>query len=542
MNFELTSKYRELIVWFFIFCLLISLPVRFYFLQKYEFETALNKSKASSERTLKLLSRRGKILDRNFQILAEDIPAYEVGIQVNDFSFDPSHISLISKILDIDSKNLKNKLSNKKRKYIVLNHNASQDELNKLKEEKIPGIRSINKYKRSYPEGEILSQVIGLTNFENNGQEGIELSVNKKLSGKDGFKKYVRTNKGEIIETQIIPPNHGQDIQTTLDAKLQYLVYQELKKAFDYYKASSASAILVDLKSKDILAMANYPSFNPNDRRGMNPNLLANRSATDLFEPGSTVKPLAIAGLLQEDVIYKDIIIKTSPGYIEYEGFLTSDFKDYGTLNLSDVISKSSNVAMVKLCDKSNSEEIIKNFYKWGFGKYINEIFISNREGYLPSSADLSAREKVSLCYGYGLQVTLIQLVGAYTALFSNGQFQGLNLISGSYNGNENEIISSEIAEEIKIMLSEAVNKGTGRNALVKNTRIIGKTGTTKRLTNEGYNEKSFNASFIGMAELDDQDYVLGILVRDAKENGEGGGQVAAPVFSKIIKSIQNTL
>jgi len=542
LNFELTSKYRELIVWFFIFCLLISLPVRFYFLQKYEFETALNKSKASSERTLKLLSRRGKILDRNFQILAEDIPAYEVGIQVNDFSFDPSHISLISKILDIDSKNLKNKLSNKKRKYIVLNHNASQDELNKLKEEKIPGIRSIYKYKRSYPEGEILSQVIGLTNFENNGQEGIELSVNKKLSGKDSFKKYVRTNKGEIIETQIIPPNHGQDIQTTLDAKLQYLVYQELKKAFDYYKASSASAILVDLKSKDILAMANYPSFNPNDRRGMNPNLLANRSATDLFEPGSTVKPLAIAGLLQEDVIYKDIIIKTSPGYIEYEGFLTSDFKDYGTLNLSDVISKSSNVAMVKLCDKSNSEEIIKNFYKWGFGKYINEIFISNREGYLPSSADLSAREKVSLCYGYGLQVTLIQLVGAYTALFSNGQFQGLNLISGSYNGNENEIISSEIAEEIKIMLSEAVNNGTGRNALVKNTRIIGKTGTTKRLTNEGYNEKSFNASFIGMAELDDQDYVLGILVRDAKENGEGGGQVAAPVFSKIIKSIQNTL
>jgi len=542
LNFELTSKYRELIVWFFIFCLLISLPVRFYFLQKYEFETALNKSKASSERTLKLLSRRGKILDRNFQVLAEDIPAYEVGIQVNNFSFDPSHISLISKILDIDSKNLKNKLSNKKRKYIVLNHNVSQDELDKLNEEKIPGIRSIYKYKRSYPEGEILSQVIGLTNFENNGQEGIELSVNKKLSGKDGFKKYVRTNRGEIIETQIIPPNHGQDIQTTLDAKLQYLVYQELKKAFDYYKASSASAILVDLKSKDILAMANYPSFNPNDRRGMNPNLLANRSATDLFEPGSTVKPLAIAGLLQEDVIYKDIIIKTSPGYIEYEGFLTSDFKDYGTLNLSDVISKSSNVAMVKLCDKSNSEEIIKNFYKWGFGKYINEIFISNREGYLPSSADLSAREKVSLCYGYGLQVTLIQLVGAYTALFSNGQFRGLNLISGSYNGNENEIISPEIAEEIKIMLSEAVINGTGRNALVKNTRIIGKTGTTKRLTNEGYNEKSFNASFIGMAELDDQDYVLGILVRDAKENGEGGGQVAAPVFSKIIKSIQNTL
>ena len=542
MNFELTSKYRELIVWFFIFCLLVSLPIRFYFLQKYEFDIALDKSKASSERSLKLLSRRGKILDRNFQILAEDIPAYEIGIQINNFSFDPSHISSISKILKIDSQNLKNKLSNKKRQYIVLDHNASQDELNELDEEKIPGLRSISKYKRSYPEGEIISQVVGLTNFENKGQEGIELSVNKKLSGKDGLKKYVRTNKGEIIETNINPPSHGQDVRVTLDVKLQYLVYRELEKAFNYFDASSASAILVDLNSKDILAMANYPSFDPNDRRGMNPALLANRSATDLFEPGSTVKPLALAGLLKEEIIYKDEIIKTSPGYIEYEGFLTSDFKDYGTLSLSEVISKSSNVAMVKLCDKSNPEKIVKNFYQWGFGKYINEIFISNREGYLPSSANLSAREKVSLCYGYGLQVTLIQLVGAYTALFSNGQFQGLNLISDSYNGFEDIVISKEIAMEIKDMLSEAVNTGTGRNALVKNTKIIGKTGTTKISTNQGYTEKSFNASFVGMAELKDKNFVLGILVRDAKENGEGGGQVAAPVFSEIIKSIKNTL
>ena len=361
-------------------------------------------------------------------------------------------------------------------------------------------------------------------------------------SHQDGLKKYVRTNKGEIIETNINPPSHGQDVRVTLDAKLQYLVYRELEKAFNYFDASSASAILVDLNSKDILAMANYPSFDPNDRRGMNPALLANRSATDLFEPGSTVKPLALAGLLKEEIIYKDEIIKTSPGYIEYEGFLTSDFKDYGTLSLSEVISKSSNVAMVKLCDKSNPEKIVKNFYQWGFGKYINEIFISNREGYLPSSANLSEREKVSLCYGYGLQVTLIQLVGAYTALFSNGQFQGLNLISGSYNGFEDIVISEEIAMEIKDMLSEAVNTGTGRNALVKNTKIIGKTGTTKISTNQGYTEKSFNASFVGMAELKDKNFVLGILVRDAKENGEGGGQVAAPVFSEIIKSIKNTL
>ena len=179
-----------------------------------------------------------------------------------------------------------------------MDHNASQDELNELDEEKIPGLRSISKYKRSYPEGEIISQVVGLTNFENKGQEGIELSVNKKLSGKDGLKKYVRTNKGEIIETNINLPSHGQDVRVTLDAKLQYLVYRELEKAFNYFDASSASAILVDLNSKDILAMANYPSFDPNDRRGMNPALLANRSATDLFEPGSTVKPLALAGLL----------------------------------------------------------------------------------------------------------------------------------------------------------------------------------------------------------------------------------------------------
>ena len=406
------------------------------------------------------------------------------------------------------------------------------------------GIGFIEEFRRFYPNGNFAGQLMGYTGIDSQGLEGVENKYESLLVGKETAYIVEKEGMYRTVPLSNIPkkiPNQ-YSLHLTIDTTIQHFAEKALRDGVIKTRADRGSVIMLNSKTGAILAMANYPSFNPNDRRGMNPNLLANRSATDLFEPGSTVKPLALAGLLQEDVIYKDTIVKTSPGYIEYEGFLTSDFKDYGTLNLSDVISKSSNVAMVKLCDKSNSEEIIKNFYKWGFGKYINEIFISNREGYLPSSADLSAREKVSLCYGYGLQVTLIQLVGAYTALFSNGQFQGLNLISGSYNMNENEIISSEIAEEIKIMLSEAVNNGTGRNALVKNTRIIGKTGTTKRLTNQGYNEESFNASFIGMAELDDNDYVLGILVRDAKENGEGGGQVAAPIFSKIIKSIQNTL
>lgn len=541
MNFDLTSKYRELIIWFFVFCLLASLPIRFYFLQKNEFEIALSKSKQSSERSEILLSRRGKILDRNFVTLAEDIPAHEIGIEIRDFSFDPLDISSISKILLFNSEKLKNKLSDKKIKYIVVSHNATQDQLNLLKDLKISGLRSISKYKRSYPEGEVISQVIGLTDFENNGQEGIELSINKKLSGIDGQKRFTRTNKGKVIESTTISPEHGLDVMTTLDSKLQYLVYDQLKIATDFFKASSSSAILVDLKSRDILAIANYPSFDPNNRRGMNPKLLANRAITDLFEPGSTIKPLSLAGLIEEGIVNDDTRVQTSPGYINYKGFVTKDFRDYGLLDLSEIISKSSNVGMIKLCDKAKPDAIVKNLYKWGFGRYMSGIFISTREGYLPNSEKLSDREKVSLCYGYGMQVTLIQLVSAYTALFSNGEDKGLNLISKSFEAFDEKIVSNKTAFKINKMLSNAVELGTGKKALVNNMTVIGKTGTTKRLGINGYTEESYNASFVGNAKFDDKDYVIGILVRDAKENGEGGGQVAAPIFSNILKSIQNT-
>ncbi len=541
MNLDLASKYRELIIWFFVFCLLVSLPIRFYFLQKNEFEIALNKSKQSSERSETLLSRRGKILDRNFVTLAEDIPAYEIGIEIKSFSFDPFHISSIAKILSFNSEKLKNKLSDKKRKYIVVSHNANQDQLNALKALRIVGLRSIAKYKRSYPEGKVISQVIGLTDFENNGQEGIELSINKELSGVNGQKKFIRTNKGKIIESQITPPQHGTDVLTTLDSKLQYLVYEQLEIATDFFKASSASAILVDLKSRDILVIANYPSFDPNNRRNMNPKLLVNRAATDLFEPGSTIKPLSLAGLMEEGIIDDDIKVQTSPGYIDYKGFVTKDFKDYGLLSLSEIISKSSNVGMVKLCDKADTDAVVKNLYNWGFGRYMSGIFISTREGYLPSSKKLSDREKVSLCYGYGMQVTLIQLVSAYTALFSNGEDKGLNLISKSFDVFDEKIVSTNTAFKINKMLSDTVEQGTGRKALVNDINIIGKTGTTKRLGVNGYTEESYNASFVGNAKFDDKDYVIGVLVRDAKENGEGGSQVAAPIFSNILRSIQNT-
>ncbi len=540
MNFELTSKYRELIIWFFIFCLLASLPVRFYFLQKNEYEIALNKSKKISERAETLLSRRGKILDKNLVILAEDIPAYEIGIQVNDFSFNPSDILSISNILLLNLEKLKNKLSNKKIKYIVVSHNASQDQLDKINKLKISGIRNIAKYKRSYPEGKIMSQVIGLTDFNNNGQEGIELSINKKLSGINGKKKFIRTKKGKVIDSEIEAAINGQDIVTTIDSKIQYLVYEELKKAVNFYKASSASAILVNLKNRNILAMANYPSFDPNNRRSIDVSLLSNRAVTDLFEPGSTIKPLSLAGLLEDKIINNNTKIETSPGFIDYKGFITKDFKNYGFIDLSEVISKSSNVAMVKLCDKAEADSIIKNLYRWGFGRYMNEIFISTREGYLPNSENLSDREKVSLCYGYGMQITLAQLVAAYSALFDEGNIKGLNLISGSFDAFDEKVISSELAKDINTMLLKTVEEGTGKKAKVEGMKISGKTGTTKRLGSLGYTEESYNASFIGNAKFDSNDFVIGILIRDAKENGEGGSQVAAPVFSKILKSIQN--
>ena len=539
MYFEFSNKYRELTIWFIVFLLLLSLPIRFYFLEKYQSDTAIKKSILISERSIDLLARRGKILDRHGNVLAEDIPSYEIGLELNNFSFNPNDISLISNFLDLDRENLNKRLSDKKKKYLVLKRNATSEKFFQIKNQKLSGIVAYKKYTRSYPKGAPFSQLVGVVNtYNNEGIQGVELSLNNLLTGENGKKDYLKTRKNKTIQSEILNPSHGKDIQLTIDADLQYEAYSILAKTVKHHSASSGSIVVIEPKSQEILVMTNYPSFNPNNRKNINLNNLENKAATDLFEPGSTVKPIIIASVLQNDKSLSNQLINTSPGFIDYEGFVTKDFRDYGKLNFSEIISNSSNVGMVKICDGVQAEIILNGFHRMGFGRYMNEIFISTREGYLPTVNNLSKRDKVSLCYGYGLQTTLLELVGAYSVFYSEGKFKPLNLLINNESYEARQIMPQELSLKMKDMLLEVVDKGTGKKAKVDGLKISGKTGTVQKFGKEGYQDISHNALFIGQASSDNKNLIVGVIIRDAQKNGSGGGDVAAPSFANFINRI----
>ena len=539
MYFEFSNKYRELSIWILVFILLLSLPIRFYFLEKNQFDTAIEKSVSISERSKDLLARRGKIFDRNGIILAEDIPSYEIGLEIKNFSFNPDEIYKISFVLEIDEKKLRNRLANQNRKYLILKHSASVDKYESIIKENIQGIVGYKKYKRNYPKGMAFSQIVGVVNtYTNSGIQGIELSLDSMLSGTKGVKEYITSRKNKTIASEIKEPLHGKNISLTIDSDLQTNAYLILEDTVKLHEANSGSLVVIDPETREILAMANYPSFDPNNRKNISSGTLENKAATNLFEPGSTVKPIVMAVILDNDNTLLNKQIDTSPGYIDYQGFVTKDFRDYGVQNVSQIISNSSNVGMVKICDKVNSELIVNGFYRMGFGKYFNEIFISTREGYLPNVNTLSDREKVSLCYGYGLQTTLLELVNSYSILYSKGKSVPLKLVTNSPSDEFDQILSPEVSSNMENILTSVVDLGTGRRAKVNGIDVSGKTGTVRKVGSKGYEEEALNALFIGKASMSDKDLIIGLIIRNAKTNGSGGGEVAAPSFSKFINKI----
>lgn len=543
MNASESNKYRELILWIVIFLILFALPIRLIFFQKNDFHLGKEFSKKTSIRQSHITSKRGSIFDRNNLILAEDIPSYEIGLSLKDFSFDPYHIDKLSSNLDLNIERLKKRLSNKNAKYLVLNQNVVKQKKEYLQSLKIPGLLiSKRSYKRHYPQGEIFSQLIGLTNYKHQGVNGIEFALEEILKPVNGFQEKTISRKQGVIDNKILKkPLNGSPVKLTVDARLQFVLFDKLKKAVEFHQAESASGIMIDLNSNEILAITNFPSFDPNNRKELkNMKLLKNNAAIDLFEPGSTVKPLALSALLENDQNFLKSEVNTSPGWIEFEGYKTEDAIDYGILSTEEIIAKSSNVGMVKLCSDFESNKILQTYYSLGFGKYMNEIFISTREGYLPEFKDLSPREKVSLCYGYGLQTTLIQLTSAYSTIFSNGLYRPLKLVNNSSQLTEKRILKENNAVSIKNILLQAIQNGTGFRAKVKNQNVFGKTGTARIFKNQQYNEDLHNALFIGMTELDEKKYLVGLIVKDPKINGDGGGDVAAPIFSEIIETIQN--
>ncbi len=487
-----------------------------------------------------LLAPRGKILDRNGNVLALDVKGFSVGIDLEKFKFEEATITFLSELLDKDPFSLSNILYGKSSGYKEISRNINFETKEKLRVKKIPGVYFRENLRRSYPERNITSHVVGLTDIDRKGIQGVELIFDNELRGKEGSFEGIKGAKNTKLEGKRIAAVSGKNITLTIDINIQSIAYHQLNEAIKENNAKAGSIVVIEPKSGDILGLVNYPSFDPSNRKNLTDmSKLRNRATIDIFEAGSVLKPLAMSAILESDYLPKTSKIDTSPGWIEYEGFKTSDFKDYGALSLSQIISLSSNVGMVKLCQYQDIEHLTNYYKKFGIGRYPTSIMLPAREGFLPHSSQFTLRDKVSSCYGYGMTLSALQIAQAYSVFANEGNFIELNLFKDhSFDEPVDEkVLQKETNDIVLDMLVESVNSsdGTASKAKMQEKIVAGKTGTAKESLEE---ETTYSATFAGFVPHDEPELLAVVVLNGLSGEDYSGGRVSAPVFSRLMQQI----
>ena len=487
-----------------------------------------------------LLAPRGKILDRNDQILALDIKGYSVGIDLSKFIYDKDIILFLSEQLQKAPVELTNTLIGKSSGYKEISRNVNFEVKERLQNKRIKGIYFRENLRRSYPERDITSHVVGLTDIDRQGIQGTELVFQNELIGEKGSFEGIKGARNTKLEGNRIEAIPGKDIRLTIDINIQSIAYHELNKAVEKHNAKAGSIVVIEPKSGNILGLVNYPSFDPSDRKNLiDMSKLRNRATVDVFEPGSVLKPIAMTAILESNKVQDSTKINTSPGWIEFEGFKTSDFRDYGILSLSEIISYSSNVGMVKLCENQDVAHLTEYFKRFGIGRYPTSIMLPAREGFLPHSSKFTLRDKVSSCYGYGMTLSALQIAQAYSVFANEGNFIELNLFK-DHSFDEpyyQKIIEPSTNSKIKKMLIETVNSktGTASKARLEGKIVAGKTGTARETLEE---ITTYTGTFAGFVPSDDPEYLAVIVLHGLSGENYSGGRVSAPIFSNIMKQI----
>ena len=487
-----------------------------------------------------LLAPRGKILDRNDQILALDIKGYSVGIDLSKFVYEKDIILFLAEQLRKDPVELRNTLIGKSSGYKEISRNINFEAKERLQSKKIPGIYFRENLRRSYPEKDITSHVVGLTDIDRQGIQGTELVFHNELLGEKGSFEGIKGARNTKLEGNRVEAIPGEDIRLTIDINIQSIAYHELNKSVKKHNATAGSIVVIEPKSGHILGLVNYPSFDPSNRKNLKDmSRLRNRATVDVFEPGSVLKPIAMTAILESDKVQDTTKINTSPGWIEFEGFRTSDFRDYGVLSLSEIISYSSNVGMVKLCEDQDILHLTNYFKRFGIGRYPTSIMLPAREGFLPHSSQFTLRDKVSSCYGYGMTLSALQIAQAYSVFANGGHFVELNLFKDhSFDEPYYErVIQPSTNSKIKQMLVETVNSktGTASKARLEGKIVAGKTGTAKETLEE---ITTYTSTFAGFVPSDDPEYLTVIVLHGLSGEDYSGGKVSAPLFSNLMEQV----
>ena len=507
-------------------------------------------SRQRQHRELDLYPYRGKILDRNGSLLAESTPVYSIigdAAEINFKSKDSniqakldSQKKQLTSLLRIRPKDLDKKLKNKKRRAVRLKKNISPDTKIKIMKLGIKGISSNKIYKRFYPENGPVAHVVGFTGSDGEGQEGIEKIMNKALAGEKGKKiNLIARDKRVVGEFQAIKlPKDGEDIRLTIDLRLQNEAYNALQKTVEKHEAISGSAVLLDAETGEILAMTNYPSFNPNGYNKVG-KFIKNRAVTDVFEPGSTIKPISLAVALEKNIITKDSLIDTGNGKYKYEGKWIEDHKAYGEITVKDVIKVSSNIGSAKISQKISSINLATMLKKFGYGIKTGITFPGEVRGTLRNHTKWKKIDHSRASYGYGMSSTLIQTAQAYTVFANEGKLKPIYLIKSNDLKISKRVLSPETSKAMLTMLESVTDHdGTAPKAKVYGYRVAGKTGTTWKTDpiNGGYLRDKYMSSFVGLGPVTNPRFVMAVVIDEPlKKRGYSGGTLAGPVFSRVM-------
>ncbi len=521
-----------LLVWFLI------LIARALYLQGLNTDFLRQKGDARYSRVIELTAHRGMITDRNGEPLAISTPVESVWVSPKDFEITPERIRQLSKILEMSESDVKNRFTHSQRDFIYLKRQVPPETAARVMQVDAPGVFLQREYRRYYPAGEVVAHLLGFTGVDDNGQEGLELTYQDWLAGKPGSRHVIKDRLGRIVEDveSIRAPQDGRDLALSIDRKIQYLAYRELKAAVTEHKAKAGSIVVLDAKTGEILALANLPAYNPNNRAKLNRNSTRNRAVTDTFEPGSTFKPFTAAAVLEAGKFKPDSPVQTAPGTFTIGVATIRDAHPHGVLTVAQVIQKSSNVGAAKMALALEPEYLWNAFDRLGFGKPPQAGFPGEAAGRLRPYKSWQPIEQATMAYGHGISVSLLQLARSYMVFAGDGEIRPVSLLKLDVLTTGAKVIAAETSQAVRSMLELVVMPGgTAPRAQVMGYRVAGKTGTAHKQENGRYAEDRYIASFVGLAPASNPRLIVAVMIDEPSNGQYYGGAVAAPVFSQVM-------